>query len=265
SGPVVPFGGTPATRPATHPTRHQPLRARRLPASGPQPALAWTAAVLSGFVALVFEVAFTRLLALVIGPTIYAFATMAASFVGGLALGSAAGARLSRRMSRTAYGLAATLALTAIGGSMAASYAASRLPRVVEVEVAGAWATFESVVLRQALGVALLLLPVTFALGAAFPLALATASGGTESVSTDTARVYVANTLGAISGSLAAGFLFVPRFGLEATFRGTSRAAVAGAVAMAIWTMVSSRARSTSGTIAAAATLAAAGLLVTAV
>src|SRR4029450_8274263 len=97
------------------------------------------------------------------------------------------------------------------------SSAASRLPLVVAYEVAAATVTFESVVLRQALDVALLMLPMTFALGVAFPLALATASSGPASVGTDTARVYVANTLGAISGSLAAGFLLVPRFGLHAT------------------------------------------------
>ena len=200
---------------------------------------------MSGFAALVFEVAFTRLLALVIGPTTYAFATMAGSFITGLALGSSVGARVSRKVAQPAYWLAATLAITAIAASLAASYAASRLPIVVASEVAGATATFESVVLRQAFDVALLLLPLTFALGAAFPLALATASSGTESVAADAARVYVANTLGAISGSLAAGFLLVPRFGLQATFRGTSRTAIAGAVAIAGWAALASRSRAT--------------------
>ena len=64
---------------------------------------------------------------------------------------------------------------------------------------------------------------MTFALGAAFPLALATASGGAATVGGDAARVYAANTVGAIAGSLAAGFVLVPRFGLQATFVGTSR------------------------------------------
>lgn len=245
-----------------HHKRQQPPRHRRLAPPDPQPALASTAAALSGFVALVFEVAFTRLLALVIGPTTYAFATMAGSFITGLALGSAAGARLSRRVQRPAYGLAATLALTAIGGSLAASYAALQLPLVVASEVAGASATFASVVLRQALDVALLLLPLTFALGAAFPLALATASGGTESVAADAARVYVANTLGAISGSLAAGFLLVPRFGLQTTFRGTSRAAIVGAVAIAGWAALAGRAGATRRRLAVIGALAAAGVLV---
>jgi spermidine synthase len=218
----------------------QPRRDRSSPLPDPRPVLAWTAAALSGFTALVFEVSFTRLLALVIGPTTYAFATMAASFIAGLAIGSTAGARLSRRISRPAYWLAAALAVTAVSGSLAASYAASRLPLVVAAEVAASTVTFESVVLRQALDVALLMLPMTFALGAAFPLALATASCGTDSVGPDTARVYVANTLGAISGSLAAGFLLVPRFGLHATFSGTSRVAIVGAVAIAVWATIAS-------------------------
>ena len=45
-----------------------------------------------------YEVAWTRLLALVIGPTTYAFATMAAAFISGLAIGSALGSRLARRV-----------------------------------------------------------------------------------------------------------------------------------------------------------------------
>ena len=45
-----------------------------------------SAAALSGFAALVFEVSWTRLIALIIGPTTYAFALMAASFIVGIAL-----------------------------------------------------------------------------------------------------------------------------------------------------------------------------------
>jgi len=252
---------TPAIRKDKQHRRQQPRQERLSPAAAPQPALAWTAAAVSGFAALVFEVAFTRLLALVIGPTTYAFATMAASFITGLALGSAAGARLSRTVARPAYWLAGTLAITAIGASMASSYAASRLPLVVAAEVAAASVTFTSVVVRQAVEVAVLLLPLTFALGAAFPLALATASAGTGSIDADAARVYVANTLGAISGSIAAGFLLVPRFGLQITFRGTSRAAIAAAVAIAGWAAVSGRERGTTRRVVVLGALAAAGLL----
>src|SRR6267378_3089330 len=87
-------GVTEIVQPAPRSDRHSrgnPQRRRHAPFRVPAPrqTLAWAAAALSGFSALVYEVAFTRLLALVIGPTTYAFATMAASFITGIALGSA--------------------------------------------------------------------------------------------------------------------------------------------------------------------------------
>src|SRR5439155_7994283 len=155
---------------------------------------------------------------------------MAPSFITRIAIGSAVGARLARRVSQPALWLAATLTMTAVSGSFAAWFAASRLPLVVAAEVAAADVTFQSVVLRQAFDVALLMLPMTFALGATFPLALTLAASAASSVARDTARVYVANTLGAITGSLAAGLFLVPRFGLHATLVGASLVATIGAV-----------------------------------
>src|SRR6185295_315801 len=95
------------------------------------PALACTAVALSGFAALIYEVAWTRLLALVVGPTTYAFATMAAGFISGLAIGSAWGTRLARRTGRPAVWLAAMLVSSAIAASAAAWMTATRMPLVV--------------------------------------------------------------------------------------------------------------------------------------
>ena len=57
---------------------------------------------------------------------------------------------------------------------------------------------------------------------ATFTLALATASTGADALARQTAQVYTANTLGAVAGALAAGFLLVPAFGLQSTFLYTS-------------------------------------------
>jgi spermidine synthase len=203
----------------------------RLP-SVPQPGLAWAAAAVSGFVALVYEVAWTRLLALVIGPTTYAFATMVASFVAGLAIGSAAGARIARRSRQPAAWLAAMLGVTGGAATGAAWFAASRLPLVIAAQVADPTAAFGPLVLQQAFLVALLLLPMTFALGAAFPLALATASADVDTIGRDTACVYGFNTLGAIAGALAAGFVLLPAVGLQATFRAAALIGLAAGVWM---------------------------------
>ena len=175
----------------------------------------------------------TRLLALVIGPTTYAFATMAAAFISGLAIGSAVGARIARRVSRPAVWLAAMLVVSSVAASAAAWYAAARLPLRVAAEVADPAAAFGPVVATQAALVGLLLLPMTLALGATFPLALAAAGPGV-SAGREAARVYASNTLGAIAGSLVAGFALIPRLGLQSTFQWTSIAgAAAGAACLA--------------------------------
>jgi spermidine synthase len=97
---------------------------------------------------------------------------------------------------------------------------------VVAGEVAAPDAAFAAVVGAQAIRVGLLLLPMAFALGAAFPLALAVASGDAADVERPAARVYTWNTSGAIAGALSAGFLLVPRLGLHATFDTASLIAV---------------------------------------
>ena len=213
--------------------RKKSVRAPRLlPAS---PVLACAAAAISGCAALIYEVAWTRLLALVIGPTTYAFATMAAAFISGLAIGSAIGTRLARRVERPAVWLSAMLVASAIAASGAAWVTATRMPLIVAAQVADPGAAFTQVVVTQAFGTALLLLPMTLALGATFPLALAGAGGGASSVGRDAARVYTANTIGAIAGALVAGFALVPALGLRLTFQTAACiGALGGAACLAI-------------------------------
>jgi spermidine synthase len=198
------------------------------------PTVACAAAAISGLVALVYEVAWTRLLVLVVGPTTYAFTTVVASFIVGIALGSAAGARLVRRGSRPQVWLGAMLIVSAVAASASGWFAASRLPLIVASQVAGPDAAFARVVMRQAGGIAILLLPMTCAFGAVFPLALAMASAGQGTIGRDTARVYASNTFGAIAGSLIGGFVLLPRMGLDHTFR---LAALTGIItALGVWT-----------------------------
>ena len=81
------------------PNRSAPNHATSRIAHGPDLAAAppparWVAAVvlgISGFASLVHEIAWTRILALVLGPTTYAFAAALAAVIAGVAIGSAAG------------------------------------------------------------------------------------------------------------------------------------------------------------------------------
>jgi spermidine synthase len=219
--------------------RQKPLRVQRILRSTlpvpPAPGLACAAAAVSGFAALIYEVAWTRLLALVIGPTTYAFATMAAAFISGLAIGSALGTRVARRTPRPAVWLAAMLIASAVAASVAAWVTATRMPLVVAAQVAAPGVDFTRVVFTQAIATAVLLLPMTLALGATFPLAVAVAAGGASTIGSDAARVYTANTVGAIAGALVAGFVLVPSLGLRLTFQAAAiLGAIGGAVCLAV-------------------------------
>src|SRR5438046_7519876 len=63
--------------------------------------------VLSGMTGLIYEVLWARMLGLVFGATTLAISTVLASFMGGLALGSALAGRFAARLKRPlrAYGL----------------------------------------------------------------------------------------------------------------------------------------------------------------
>jgi len=196
----------------------------------PAPRVGMAAASISGFAALVYEVCWTRLLALVIGPTTYAFTTVVASFIIGLAIGSAAGARLIRRTSHRVMWLGAMLMSTAVASSIASWFASSRLPLIVASQVSDPSAAFGGIFARQAFAIAILLLPMTCALGATFSLALATASADGQAIGGVAARVYGANTLGAITGALIGGFVLLPNIGLYNAFRVTAMAGLIAAV-----------------------------------
>ncbi len=190
-----------------------------------RPWLAAAALGVSGFVALTYEVAWTRILALIIGPTTYAFSAMLTAFIGGLALGAALGAHLVDRVRHRLVALGLTLVLAALG-ALAVTWFVGQLPVQMARAVAAPDAQFGRVIVYQTALVAALFLPMTIALGAAFPFALAVAARPGGATTVDVAIVYVLNTLGAIAGALASSFLFVPWHGLQHTIVGASLVAV---------------------------------------
>jgi len=221
---------------------------------------------ISGFIGLAYEVAWTRVLAMVIGPTSYAFSGMLVTFVAGIALGAAAGAALAQRITRPILGLAAAFLVGSAGAGVALMFI-GRGPLIVGEWVARPDASFGWIVGAElALGAALLL-PITLAAGAAFPMALAAnipgGRGGSRTAPTSAptgdaaaaSQVYVANTLGAIAGSLAGGWLLVPALGLRGTI---VTLAIAGAIVAALLVLTSGARAVTSMSLGAAAAASAA-------
>lgn len=200
------------------------------------PRLAAVAVGISGAVALINEVAWTRILSLVLGPTTYALSAMLVAVITGLAIGSSLGAALLARLRRPGVWLGVAILLAA-AAALLACWQIDRFPLAIAEVVAPSEVTFGSVLAAQTLLAIAFLLPMAIALGAVFPLAIAVATGGGHDTPAEVALVYATNTAGAIGGALAASFLLIPAFGLQTTVRAAGGfALVTGA---AIWWLFS--------------------------
>lgn len=198
-----------------------------------RPMLAAVALGVSGFLSLALQIVWSRLLAQILGPTTYAFSLVVAIFITGLALGALVGRRLADRAAQPAAGLAAVLAAAVIAVTISAFTIDGGL-RAMAQAVAEPQATFDSVLWRQVLLVGAWLLPLAFALGCAFPLAIKAGTGPDESLGADLGLIYAVNTIGAIAGSLAAGFVLIPAWGLHGSLRALGLGATAAAVALVL-------------------------------
>ncbi|MFT3907483.1 MAG: fused MFS/spermidine synthase [Steroidobacteraceae bacterium] len=162
--------------------------------------------LLSGAVSFVHEVLWTRLLQRVVGGSVHAFGIMVASFLLGIALGGALGARLARDRQRAVQALVLSQLGIALGAVLA-WYAVDELAALLTTQ----WQ-------REGFGL-VVLLPLTFAIGLTYPLAVRVLARGVADASSAAARVYSWNTLGAIAGALLGGFLLIPALRYEGTIR----------------------------------------------
>ncbi len=226
---------TPTSKPAR--TRTRTRSAENTAPSPPRPWLAAAVLGLSGFAALVHEIAWTRILALVLGPTTYAFAATLAAVVAGVAIGSGVGAWCVGKIeSRTRVGALAIIlvvaALTIIG---TASLAGSYVPGVVARHVAAAPESFTALLRQGMLLTSLLILPTSICLGAAFPLALSMAGDAEHASARRFGLAYAVNTIGSVSGTLAAGFVLIPWVGLPTTLSAAAFVLVGAAVMLVVY------------------------------
>ena len=166
---------------------------------------------LSGFTALAAEVLWTRQLALLLGGTVYTLALVLAVFLLGLAGGSAAASLLDERRARTALALCQWLLCIALAA--AANFVARSLPYwPLDVTLPTATAAAFELDLVRAACVAL---PAALLWGASFPLALAATTASGAPRERVVARLYAANTIGAIAGALLTTFALVVAIGSQ--------------------------------------------------
>jgi spermidine synthase len=168
---------------------------------------------LSGFTALSAEVIWTRLLSLLFGATVYTFSLILAVFLMGLGLGSSLGSFVARGTTRPRVALGWCQIVLCLSMAWAAYALLESLPwwPVNVTLVANPWLTVQFDAVR-ALWV---VLPAAILWGASFPLALASVVEGRQDPGKLVGRVYAANTVGAIAGSLLSSLVFVSTLGIQ--------------------------------------------------
>ncbi|WP_437644384.1 fused MFS/spermidine synthase [Sorangium sp. So ce362] len=178
----------------------------------------------SGATGLLYEVAFSKLLAYVFGATAYAVSTVLAAFMGGLALGAHLGGRhaAAARRPLVVYGV-----LEAIVGAICA-VSPFVFEALTSTYVAVARAAPDSLALLTAARAALTALVVvvpTVAMGATLPVlsrilrAGAAPDGGAPPSEHEAARrlasLYAINTAGGAAGALAGAYVVLPHLGIR--------------------------------------------------
>ncbi|MBA2321849.1 MAG: fused MFS/spermidine synthase, partial [Deltaproteobacteria bacterium] len=176
----------------------------------------WTLLLLfagSGASALIYQLAWGRAIHQVIGSTSGAIATVLSAFMAGLALGGWAGGLLARRVARplrvwagleAGIGLYALVFPLVLAGWIPAFHLFAESPLLPVVRFC--W-------------VALALLPATAAMGATLPILARFASDAAVGVGERIGSLYGANTVGALLGATAGGFVLLPELGLGTTTR----------------------------------------------
>jgi spermidine synthase len=175
----------------------------------------------SGAVSFLYEVLWTRMLSHILGSSIFAFATMLASALTGIALGGGLAAAIAR--DRRISGRAFVLAQFAIAAASACVY--GNLDR---------WVPQHGGIVHHPWLAMLLLLPGMLAIGATYPLAVRIYADDALAAAPAAARVYAWNTVGAVVGALLAGLVIVPTL----RFEGATHLAVGASLALGVAALV---------------------------
>lgn len=168
----------------------------------------------SGFCAMAYEVLWTRLLGLIAGPTTYCFTLVVTTFIIGLALGSLL-FRCTADHSTNVFNWLAGTQLGAAAAALAVSQALGNSQFFFAKLIYTHQGQFSRLMMVQSLAIFIILLTPTVLLGATFPLVNRLVIRSMTVMGRSLGTAYALNTLGAIAGSLAAGFILPPWLGQE--------------------------------------------------
>ncbi len=181
-----------------------------------QAKLAVLGIAVSGGVDMVYQLAWTRTLSMILGSSVYAFTLILLCFLLGLAFGGG----LYARRSATGPGQVANLSVIHIIialASLVGLLLTDKLPptflvlmRMFRLHPTSAFVS------KFVVSAALILVP-TFFMGMIFPATVKVAAESGKDIGWTVGSVYALNTVGAIVGSFVGGFVLIPYLGIQLT------------------------------------------------
>jgi spermidine synthase len=175
----------------------------------------------SGAVAMSLEVLWSRALALIIGSSIYSFTLVLVVFLVGIAAGAWLVTRLAARTVDPIKVLGVLFA--GVAASIVFTHTlADDLPGIFVALIETTDLEPSTVLSIHTFLIGLLILPTSLCLGAVMPLVIRAYAGSLDDVGRDVGRAYAFNTVGAIAGAFAGGFVVLPVIGLEWGVRGAA-------------------------------------------
>ncbi|RJP71132.1 MAG: spermidine synthase [Candidatus Abyssobacteria bacterium SURF_17] len=162
----------------------------------------------SGMLALAYEVLWARMLVFLLGSSIYSFTMILVVYLLGLTAGSLFSARIIDRNKRPFYVFGSLEVL--IGISV---FAGLLLFRRVPFQEYSLHMSRSGYFIRNFLSTFAIVLPPTLLMGATFPAAVRIYARSLGSLGREVGSLYAVNTVGAIVGSFAAGFVLIPLLG----------------------------------------------------
>ena len=168
----------------------------------------------SGLAAMIYQVDWTRVITLSIGSSVYAFSLIVTAFICGLAIGSLIIARLIDRRKNLIFGLAAVQGAIGISALVIVPLL-GRLPLFFAESLFTASHSFQSLHMLEFVVIFALIVVPTLMMGAAVPMAVKICTPSARQVARFFGNVYAVNTLGAIAGSVMAGFCLIPWLGTQ--------------------------------------------------
>ncbi len=188
--------------------------------------------ILSGAAGLIYEIVWSRQLVLVFGNTTQAVSAILTGFFGGMAIGAAVGGRIADRV-RSPLRLYGSLEIALVVVVLVTPLTFGLINGVYRGIYPALEGTPLLALVRLVLAV-VALAPATIMMGATFP-ALVRHFTRSDALGQAFGRLYSANTLGAIAGTLVAGLVLIEVFGLSGALRvGAACSAIAGVVALVL-------------------------------